>query len=84
MERVRRNEKRRIYPHKFAVGQRVLVRQYDPEKQGKFDPLWKGPYRITNRVSETMWGAENVTPKYKGGRKPIDVFHEDQLQPFEL
>ena len=83
-ERIKRNRKMRKFPAKFWIGQYVLVRQYDPEKQGKFDPLWKGPFKITNRVSNTMWGAREITPGRKVGRKPIRVFHQDQLQPFEL
>ena len=83
-ERIKRNRKMRKFPAKFWIGQYVLVRQYDPEKQGKFDPLWKGPFKITNRVSNTMWGAREITSGRKVGRKPIHVFHQDQLQPFEL
>ena len=83
-ERQRRNKKKKIFPVNFCVGQMVLVREYDPSKQGKFDPLWKGPYRLTERLSDTMWKAKKIGKLHRWGRRPVGVFHEDQLQLFEL
>ena len=68
----------------FWVGQNVLVRQNDPSKQGKFDPLWKGPYKLIEKISETMWRARRYSPGHRVGRKPIEVFHQDQIQPFDI
>ena len=83
-ERDRRNKSIRKFPAKFWVGKNVLVRQYDPNKQGKLDPLWKGPYKITEKISNTMWRARKYSSGPKVGRKPTEVFHQDQMQPFEL
>ena len=83
-ERDRRNKSIRKFPAKFWVGQNVLVRQYDPNKQGKLDPLWKGPYKITEKISNTMWRARKYSSGTRVGRKPTEVFHQDQMQPFEL
>ena len=76
-ERERRNQKRQIFPVKFYIGQMVLVREYNPQKQGKFDRLWKGPYEVIKKVSKTMW-------KVKRSSRDIAIYHEDQMQPFDL
>ena len=77
MERERRNEKRHVFPIKFYIGQMILAREYSPQKQGKFDRLWKGPYEIIEKLSDTMW-------KVKRSSRDIAIFHEDQMQPFDL
>ena len=78
-ERERQNKRERIYPAKFYEGQMVLVKIRNPEKLSKFSIQWKGPYRLKKRISKTMWEAEK-----QSGRKSTSIFHEDQLQPFEL
>ena len=83
-ERTRRTKKIRKFPVTVWVGQNVLVRQNDPSKQGKFDPLWKGPYKLIEKISETMWRARRYSPGHRVGRKPIEVFHQDQIQPFDI
>ena len=77
MERERRNQKRHIFPVKFYIGQMILTREYNPQKQGKFDRKWKGPYEIIKRLSDTMW-------QVKKSSRNIAIFHEDQMQPFDL
>ena len=77
MDREKRNQRRHIFPVKFHIGQMVLVREYNPQKQGKFDRLWKGPYEVIKKVSKTMW-------KVKRSSRDIAIYHEDQMQPFDL
>ena len=55
----------------------ILAREYNPQKQGKFDRLWKGPYEAIKKLSETMW-------KVKKSSRDIAILHEDQMQPFHL
>ena len=78
-ERDRQNKRKRIYPAKFFEGQMVLVKIRNPEKLNKLSVLWKGPYKLKKRLSKTMWEVEK-----QFGRGTVNVFHEDQLQPFEL
>ena len=78
-ERNRQNKNRRIFPAHFFEGQMVLVKIRNPEKLNKLSVLWKGPYKLTKRLSKTMWEVEK-----QFGRRTVNVFHEDQLQPFEL
>ena len=78
-ERDRQNKRKKIYPARFYEGQMVLAKIRNPEKLSKFGIQWKGPYKLIKRISKTMWEAEK-----QSGRKNVNIFHEDQLQPFEL
>ena len=78
-ERDRQNKRKKIYPARFYEGQMVLAKIRNPEKLSKFGIQWKGPYKLIKRISKTMWEAEK-----QSGRKNLNIFHEDQLQPFEL
>ncbi len=52
------------------------------EKPNKLAPDWQGPYSLTEQIGETMWKATPVHSRLAGpGRKPVDVFHQDQIQP---
>ncbi len=82
-EREYRNERfKKIFPTEFSMGQLVLV----PNEKAteKLDPKWEGPYKLTEKLSGTRWRAIKIGRKPKRGRRPIGVFHEDQLQPFDL
>ena len=67
-------------------GQSVLV--FDnvvaASREGKFLPKWKGPYILMEKMSDSLWMARKVGQSVGRGRRPIHVFHEDDLQPFEL
>ena len=84
-----RNSKRKIQPANFYPGQEVLV--YDEvassTRSGKFEPRWKGPYKLIGRVRGSYWQAKKLprgdAVMVEPGRKPSLVFHEDQLQPFD-
>ena len=76
-EREMRNKRRHTFPIKFEVGNMVLVREYNPKKKGKFDRLWKGPYEVIEKISNTMW-------KIKKSSRDIIICHEGQMQPFDL
>ena len=76
-EREMRNKKRHFFPVKFEIGNMVLIREYNPQKQGKFDRLWKGPYEVIEKISNTMW---RVRKSYR----EVVICHEDQMQPFDL
>ena len=86
-ERERKNLRQQVYPELFEAGQLVLV--YDhvaaSSREKKFAPRWKGPYVLTERISPSLWKARKVALSgYNRGRQPMDVFHEDQLQSFEI
>ena len=55
----------------------VLAREFNPNEQGEFDRLWKGPYEVIKKLSDTMW-------KVKRSSRGIAIYHEDQLQPFDV
>ena len=73
---------KRLFPYDFQPGQQVLVRDYWSYKTDKFAPKWKGPYFLTEKISDTMWKARNPAPPLGTGRRPLLLFHQDQLQPF--
>ncbi len=74
---------RYLYPFQFEVGMKILVRDQDPNSKDKFRPLWKLPFTITERISRSMWRAEPDQPeKPKPGRRPVWIFHHDQMQPY--
>ena len=72
----------RLFPYQFRPGQRVLVRDYWTLKTNKFAPTWRGPYILRQKVSDTMWRAENPSPIMGSGRRPSLLFHQDQIQAF--
>ena len=84
--RARRNRARKVYPANFWPGQSVLV--FDnvvaASREGKFLPKWKGPYILMEKMSDSLWMARKVGQSVGRGRRPIHVFHEDDLQPFDL
>lgn len=54
------------------------------KKLRRFDPLWKRPYKFVKRIFETMWKPKRFSSRTGYGRQPINIFHEDQIQPFDL
>lgn len=72
------SKKKRIFPVNFYAGQMVLIREHNLDKQRKFDRKWKGPYKLIEKISNTMWSAK------KFNRGNIVILHEDQIQPFDL
>ena len=75
---------RRAYPVKFSTGMNVLVHISPELRKGKLGPSWKGVYVLEERLSNSMWKARKLSETGGRGRRPIEIFHEDQLQPFEL
>ena len=80
--RQRRNRGRRVTGAQFRVGQPILV--FDNTAEQKFSARWKGPFLLTEKLSNSRWRAEQ--PRFRNGvqvgRKPIGIFHENQLQDF--
>ena len=73
---------KRRWPVNLRSGQQIMVKDYETYKTNKFAPFWRGPYRLTERISSTMWRAEPVKSREVGrGRKPVLVFHQDQIRP---
>ena len=85
-ERRKGSEGRRLCKREFFVGQRVIV--YDvvaaSSREDKFLPLWKGPYELVERVSPSLWRAKELRTERGRGRRPVLVFHQDHLQPWDL
>ena len=78
------NSKRvkRRWPINLKPGKQIMVRDYETYKTNKFAPFWRGPFRLTEQISATMWRAEPVKSREGGrGRKPVHVFHQDQIRP---
>ena len=85
--RKKRNEKRKKFsPYPFTIGQHVLA--FDAiaamAKDNKFTPRWKGPYRIVEQVSTSLWRVKELGISRGRGRKPTLIFHQDHLQPFDI
>ena len=85
-ERRKGSEDRRLCKREFVVGQRVIA--YDAvvasSREDKFLPLWKGPYELVERVSPSLWRAKELGTERGRGRRPVLVFHQDHLQPWDL
>lgn len=85
-ERQYRNAGRRVSPTAFFQGQPVLIRdELAPgTSEGKFTPKWRGPYILMDRVSDSYWKLRKMGGFRGKGRRPILIYHEDHLQPFDL
>ena len=80
-EREYRN-KRRVYLKAFYPGQVVLAWNEQPGLS-QFQPRWRGPYVLTEKISDSLWAAR-LRQRKRRGRQPILRFHVDQLQPYSL
>ena len=81
-ERAYRNARRRIHHTTFYPGQGVLVWDERPS-QTRFQSRWRGPYYLTEQISQTMWAARPRRTRGRG-RQQILRFHVDQMQPFSI
>ena len=85
-KRRKQNEKRRYSPKKFFEGQMVLA--YDAvaasAREDKFLPHWKGPYKLEEQISESIWKVKEVGVTTGAGRRPALIFHRDHLQPWNM
>lgn len=81
-ERAYRNAWRRTWSTHFYPGQAVLVWDEQPSLT-RFQSRWKGPYFLTEKISQTMWAARPKKTRGRG-RQPILHFHVDQMQPLSI
>ena len=85
--REKRNKKRKKYsPYLFVEGQIVIA--FDAisaaSKDNKFGPRWKGPFRLVEQISDSLWRVEEMRKERGRGRKPRLIYHQDHLQPWDL
>ena len=73
---------RKVKPINLRVGQIVIVRDYESFKSNKFAPLWRGPYKLIEKISNSYWKGELLNERKSVIRKPVSIFHCDQIQPF--
>lgn len=62
-QRIQRVFNKRAVPRTFQVGDLVLCKANPAEDVGKFDPKWKGPYKITRRVAGTSYYLQDAEGK---------------------
>lgn len=64
----------------FEVGDEVLV--YDPtyktKNQGKFEKRFKGPYKVTNKISQNIYEVELI----KNNQLVLDQVHISRLKRY--
>ena len=48
----------------------------------KFAPLWVGPVRLEEKISEHIWQYKELKTSASPGRKKIQRVHEDHIQSF--
>ena len=71
----------KIRPYKFRIGQMVLVRDYESWKLNRLAVRWKGPFKLVERISDTMWRAVDPKGVNKKASWAVMKFHQDQMQP---
>ena len=74
-----------VSPVNFEPRELALV--YDAiratARADKFAPFWKGPVRLVEKMSNSVWKYKELEASLGPGRKRIQLAHESHLQSWE-